>query len=226
MEQREDRRIPLPWLLAPVVVLSIAGYITDILGPKLITEHPLLQMFFNPRNRYLLLAAPQVDAVPYYIVGFIRLILTDPIAYVLGWQYGDSAIRWVEQKMGDSNGLIRKIERWFGKAAPLVILIAPSFNWCVLAGASRMKPKLFVALNITGTIGRLVLFRLAGDAFEDQLESVLDFVQRYQWWLVGLSFVIVAIQVGRGGAGAIESPAELAAEIEAEGEQEEAVPDE
>ena len=226
MDQREDRRIPLPWLLAPVVVLSIAGYVTDILGPNLITEHPLLQMFFNPRNRYLLLAAPQVDAVPYYVVGFIRLILTDPIAYVLGWQYGDAAIRWVEQKMGDSTGLIRKIERWFGKVAPLVILIAPSFNWCVLAGAARMKPKLFIALNVTGTIGRLVLFRLASDAFEDELESVLDFIQRYQWWLVGVSFVVVAIQVARGGAGAIESPAEMAAEIEAEEQRDEVVPDE
>jgi len=106
-----------------------------------------------------------------------------------------------------------------------VILIAPSFNWCVLAGASRMNPRLFVALNITGTIGRLVLFRLAGDAFEDQLDSVLDFIQRYQWWLVAVSFVIVAIQVARGGAGAIESPSEMAAELSAE-EQEDAVGDE
>lgn len=217
MDEREPRRIPLPWLLAPYAVMVVLGYIGDIVGPSLINSSPLLQIFINPRNRWLLLASPQVDAIPFFVVGFIRLILTDPIAYILGWQYGDRAIAWVESKMGDESGWIRKVERWFGKVAPLVILIAPSFNWCVLAGASRMKPRLFIALNVTGTIGRLVLFRIAGEAFREQLEDILELVQRYQWWLVGLSFLIVAFQMFRRGE-VIETPEEMAAEIEAEGD--------
>lgn len=212
MDEREPRRIPLVWLLAPYAVMVVAGYVGDIVGPKLIVDHPLLQIFINPRNRWLLLASPQVAAVPFFVVGFIRLVLTDPIAYVLGWQYGDSAIRWTERKMGDDAGMIRTVERWFGKAAPLVILIAPSFYWCVLAGAARMKPKVFVTLNVIGTIGRLVLFRLAGEAFRDELQTVLEWVQRYQFWLVGISFVVVAIQVFRKGD--VESPVEMAEEIE------------
>ena len=219
MEQREPRRIPLLWLLVPYVVVVAVGYVGDIIGPKLIVDHPLLQIFINPRNRWLLLAAPQVDAVPFFIVGFVRLVLTDPIAYVLGWQYGDAAIRWAEKKMGDDVGIIKTVERWFGKAAPLVILIAPSFYWCVLAGAARMKPRVFISLNVIGTIGRLILFRMAGDAFRDELEDVLEWVQRYQWWLIAFSLVIVALQsLRRGGGGALESPAELAAELEAEEE--------
>lgn len=213
MDEREPRRIPLPWLLAPYAVMVALGYLGDIVGPSLINSSPLLQIFINPRNRWLLLASPQVDAVPFFVVGFIRLILTDPIAYVLGWQYGDRAISWVESKMGDQSGFIRKIERWFGKVAPLVILIAPSFNWCVLAGASRMRPRLFIALNVTGTIGRLVLFRIAGEAFREQLEDVLELVQRYQWWLVALSFLVVALQMFRKGD-VIETPQEMAAELE------------
>jgi membrane protein DedA with SNARE-associated domain len=173
-----------------------------------------LQIFINPRNRWLLLASPQIAAVPFFVVGFIRLVLTDPIAYVLGWQYGDTAIRWAEKKMGDDGGTIRKVERWFGKAAPLVILIAPSFYWCVLAGASRMKPRVFITLNVIGTIGRLVLFRLAGEAFREQLETVLEWVQRYQLWLVAFSFLVVAVQVFRKGG--VETPDELAEEIQAE----------
>ena len=217
MDEREPRRIPLPWLLAPYAVMVVLGYIGDIVGPSLINSSPLLQIFINPRNRWLLLASPQLDAIPFFVVGFIRLILTDPIAYILGWQYGDAAISWVEKKMGDEGGWIRKVERWFGKVAPLVILIAPSFNWCVLAGASRMRPRLFIALNVTGTIGRLVLFRIAGEAFREQLEDILELVQRYQWWLVALSFVVVALQMARRGE-VIETPEEMAAEIEAEAE--------
>jgi len=220
MEQRESRRIPLPWLLAPVVVLSIAGLVTDVLGPKLINDHPLVQMFFNPRNRYLLLAAPKIDVVPYFVVGFVRLVLTDPIAYVIGWQYGDAAARWIEKQMGDTTGIVRWIERTFGKVAPLVILIAPSFNWCVLAGAARMRPRLFITLNVVGTVGRLVLFRIAADAWRDELESVLDFIQRYQWPLVGVSLAAVVLTLMFRGGSAIESPTEMAAELEAE------VPDE
>ena len=219
MEQREPRRIPLLWLLVPYVIVVAVGYVGDIVGPKLIVDHPLLQIFINPRNRWLLLAAPQVDAVPFFIVGFIRLVLTDPIAYLLGWQYGDAAIRWAEKKMGDDVGIIKTVERWFGKAAPLVILIAPSFYWCVLAGAARMKPRVFISLNVIGTIGRLILFRIAGDAFRDELEDVLEWVQRYQWWLIGVSLLVVALQtVVRGGGSALESPAELAADLEAEEE--------
>lgn len=211
------RRIPLPWLLGPYAVMVVLSYVGDVVGPSLIVEHPLWQIFLNPRNRWLLLASPQVDAVPFFVVGFVRLVLTDPIAYLLGWQYGDAALAWVEKKMGDENGFVRRVERWFGKVAPLVILIAPSFNWCVLAGATRMKVRLFVALNVVGTAGRLVLFRVAGDAFRDELEDVLGFVQRYQWWLVGLSFLVVAFQLRRRGDG-VETPEEMAAEIEAEEE--------
>lgn len=219
MEQREPRRIPLPLLLTPFVVMTVLGYVGLGFGPKLITEHPLLQMFLNPSNRYFLLASPQVAAVPFFAVGFVRLLLTDPIAYVLGRQYGDAAVSWAERTMGDEVGLIRKFERWFGKAAPLAILIAPNFYLCVLAGSARMKPRVFITLNVIGTVGRLLLIRLAGRVFKDQLDSVLHFIQRYQWWLIGVSLAVVAFQVIRaGGRKLIETPNEMAAEIEAEEE--------
>jgi len=212
MDERAAR-IPLPWLLTPYVALVAVGYVADIIGPHLITTHPLLQMFLNPRNRYLLLASPHVAAVPFFIIGFVRLVLTDPIGFVIGWQYGDAAIAWAEKRMGDDGGVVRTVERWFGKAAPLVIFIAPSFYWCVLAGASRMKVRLFIALNVSGTIARLVLFRVAGDAFRDQLQSVLDWIQRYQFWLIGASLVLVALQVWRSGGRDLETPNELAEEL-------------
>jgi membrane protein DedA with SNARE-associated domain len=194
----------------------VCGFIGDIAGPKLINDHPLLQIALNPRNRWLLLATPQLSAASFYTVGFLRLVSTDPIGYVLGYQYGEAAVAWAEKQMGDTTGVIKTIQRGFGKVAPLVILIMPSFYWCVLAGAARMRLRVFVTLNIVGTIGRLVLFRMAGEAFREELEDVLEFVQRYQWWLVGLSFVFVAITVMRSGG--IETPEDIAEEIEGEEE--------
>ena len=48
---QERRRIPLPWLITPIVVLSVAGTVGDIMGPRLIDDHPLWMMFLNPRTR-------------------------------------------------------------------------------------------------------------------------------------------------------------------------------
>jgi membrane protein DedA with SNARE-associated domain len=212
MDEREPRRIPLPWLLSVFVASMVLGFVGDIAGPKLINDHPLLQIALNPRNRWLLLATPQLSAASFYVVGFLRLVSTDPIGYVLGYQYGEKAVGWAEKQMGDTGGVIKMIQRGFGKVAPLVILIMPSFYWCVLAGAARMRLRTFVTLNIIGTIGRLILFRLAGHAFRDELQDVLKFVQRYQWPLVGVSFLFVAITVWRSGG--IETPDELADDIE------------
>ena len=208
------RQLPLTWLFAPYVALVVVGYVADIIGPHLITTHPLLQIILNPRNRYLVLGSPHIDAVSFFVVGFFRLVLTDPIGFIIGWQHGDKAVRWAERRLGDDVGVMRTIERWFGKIAPIVIFIAPSFLWCILAGAARMRVRTFIALNISGTIARLVLIRMAGDAFRDELDSVLEWVQRYQWWLIAASAILVAFQVWRGGGRDLETPAEIAAELE------------
>ncbi len=211
----ERRRIPLPILLTPIVVLAVVGTVADIIGPGLITERPLLQMFMNPRNRYLLLASPQVDTVPFVVVGFVRLVLTDPLFYLLGVQYGDAALRWAERKLDDDVGFIRTAERFFARFGSVVILIAPSGYLCLLAGATGMRARRFVILNVAGTAGRLLLFRVLGETFKDELLRVLGFIQRYQWWLIALSLVVVAIQSRRKGSSTLRSPSEIGDEIEA-----------
>jgi membrane protein DedA with SNARE-associated domain len=209
------KRIPLPWLITPIVVLSLMGTVSDILGPNLIVEHPQLQMFLNPRNRYMILAAATVEIVPFFLIGFLRLTLSDPIGFVLGRQYGDAALKWAGDKMGDGGRFIGRLERFFGKAAPVIILIAPNLYMCLLAGASGMKVRLFIALNVTGTIGRLVLFRAVGHAFRDELLDFVDWIGRNQKWLILVSFAVVAVQMGRARRrGQLETPAEIEREIE------------
>ena len=212
----EKRRIPLPILLTPIVALMAVATLADVIGPGLINERPLLQMFMNPRNRYLLLASPQVDTVPFLVVGFVRLVLTDPLFYLLGVQYGDAALRWAERKLDDDVGFIRSAERFFGRFGSAVILIAPSGYLCLFAGATGMRPRRFIVLNVVGTVGRLALFRILGETFKDELFSVLGFIQRYKWWLVGLSLVVVAIQIRRKReTGILRPPSELEEEIHA-----------
>jgi membrane protein DedA with SNARE-associated domain len=211
------RRLPLRVLVVPIIGATLVAMIGDVVGPGLINEHPLWQITLNPRNRWLLLAASQVAAWPFFIVGFVRLVAIDPLFYLTGLQHGDAALRWAERRLGDEAGLVRKVEHWFGRAAPGVVLVAPNGYVCLLAGATGMRIRTFLLLNVIGTVGRLTLFLVAGAAFRVQLLDVLEFIQRYQWWLVALSLLIVSIQARRRRAsGALESVGTIEQELESE----------
>jgi membrane protein DedA with SNARE-associated domain len=195
------RRIPLRFLIAPIVVLAAASIVSDWFWPKLVVDHPLLLIALNAKNRYLLLVAPQVGMLAFFVVGFARLVISDPLMYLIGRQYGETALTWIERKTGSTErpggGWLRKAERLFGRAAPLVILVAPSGFWCMMAGAARMRVSVFVTFNVVGTIGRLALFWYTADAFSDQLEGMLDGIARLQMPLIALSVGIGIIQTIR-----------------------------
>lgn len=154
----------------------------------------------SAKNRYLLLSAPQLGIAAFFVVGFLRLVATDPLTYMLGRQHGDAALVWVENKVSNADAgtsFIRKAERLFGKAAPLVIVIAPSALWCVLAGVSRMKVWVFVTCNVAGTFGRLVLFWIAADTFREPLEHVLDTIERFQAPILAMTVSLGVVQSAR-----------------------------
>ncbi|MDP1792844.1 MAG: hypothetical protein Q8K63_01800 [Acidimicrobiales bacterium] len=217
-EEKRLRRKRLTLLLIPIVAFSVAGTAVNLAAPKLINDHPLVVIFFNPINRYLLLAANRVETWEFFAVGFFRLTLTDPLYFMLGHWFGDGALDWIEQKTGGT-GMIPTIKKWFGKAGPAIVLLAPNAYVCVLAGASGMKVRLFIALNAVGTIGRLILIKATGEALEAPLDGVLDFVKRYQWQLVAFSIVTFTIQTlvnRRKGKGSdIEGVGKMADELEA-----------
>ena len=52
-------------------------------------------------------------------------MLTDPLFYVLGRQYGDGALDWIENKTGNS-GMVPFIKKWFGRAGPAIVFFAPN----------------------------------------------------------------------------------------------------
>lgn len=205
-------------LLAPVIALSVAGTAADIFAAAVVKDHPLVQVFFSPRIRYMALAANQVDAVPFYTVAFIRLVLLDPVYYVLGHFYGDTALRWIERKMRDKDGMVKGIEKAFAKAAYPIVMVAPNQFVCVLAGASGMRPRVFVTLNVIGTVLRLLLIKQLAGLFEGPLDSLLDFITRYRWQIVAFSAVVFGLQFltqRKSGSTEIESISKIQQDFEA-----------
>jgi uncharacterized membrane protein YdjX (TVP38/TMEM64 family) len=200
-----------------LIAFVVASYAGNAFLSVLVTERPLLFIALNAQNRNLALAAGELDALSFYVVGFLRLLGPDPLFFLLGRWYGDGAIRWMERTAPSYGALLRQLEQWFDKARLLVVAIAPNNPVCLFAGAAGMTWGAFLAANAIGTAIRLVLVRLFSSAFDDQLSSVRGFIADYRWPLLVLSFVLVGFTIWgdrRGGREDVEDLLRLDDEVE------------
>ena len=207
-----DRTPPGPHTLKllaiPIVGLIILSNVGDALAPDLVNSHPLRLIAMNARNRNLILVTNQLDAASYYLVGSLRLLIGDPIFFLVGYWYGDTALQWMEQRTKSFGGMLRQWERWFGKAAYPLVVIAPNQYICLFAGAAGMSVAGFAIANVVGTFGRLYLIRRLGEAFERPIDDVLDFIARYRGPLLVVSislFTIVLLRELRQGREELET---------------------
>lgn len=175
-----------------MIFLIICSNVANVMWPTLSDEHPLLLIALSSINRYLLLVSDQLDPVSYYVVGTARLLVSDPLFFLLGYWYGDRALEWVERRSSTYGPMLRRFQDVFGKAAWPLVVIAPNNYICLFAGAAGMHIGLFFALNLAGTVGRLYLIRVTGDVLSSPIDGVQDFISEYQWQLIAVSAVLVA----------------------------------
>lgn len=222
-EQPSRRTLAL--LVAPIAVLITAGTVANALTPVLLKEHPLLLISLEARNRNLLAAASRVDLVPFVVAGVVRRMASDPLFFLLGHLYGDRALRWAERRLGSGELLVKATEAWFRRASAVMVFFFPGALVCVLAGVSRMSPRVFLALNFAGTLTAVVVLRLFAHALSGPIEAVLAFNDRNVKWLTLVSVVAVAgvvlLQRSRGG-GELEAVLELDDELRSGSEAPEA----
>lgn len=192
---RRPTRRQLLFVVGPIVGLVVAAYVGDALTTSWADRHPLALTLLNARTRVLVLTTNQLDAWSFYLAAGARLLLSDPLFYLLGFWYGDGALQWVERRSRSFGEQVRLYERAFSKAAYPLVVVAPNPWICLFAGASGMRLPIFFALNITGTLGRLYLIRRLGEAFESPISSVLEFFARYRLPLLVLSVALVAFVI-------------------------------
>jgi membrane protein DedA with SNARE-associated domain len=177
--------------LAVVAASAVAG---NALAPTLLVSHPLLLLALNATTRHLILTSNSVDLIPYLVVGLGRRLLEDPFLFLLGRWYGDEAIAWVEAKVGGGRAL-RWVQGHFHRVGWLLVAMAPGGIVCVLAGASRMPPALFLVLNIVGTVASILVWRRFGDVFAGPVDATVAFVADNVVVLTAASVVLTGIYV-------------------------------
>jgi membrane protein DedA with SNARE-associated domain len=211
-----SERTLLTLFLIPVTMLAVAGVVANAIFPTLIADAPYLIPAMTTRADRLLLSAPLMPGEVFLSVALIRELIGDPLFYLFGRRYGDVGIRWIENRSGPEAPFLRTVERVFRRAAYVVVAVWPINVVCLLAGATKMRPLPFFALNITGTIMRITLIFFLGDLLSEPLHDIASFISDYQWYLTPLTFVIVALSLwrqGRKGRGPVESVDDLQAEL-------------
>lgn len=186
------RKALLRTVVGLVILSQGLALIGDLLLASFVDRHPALLIALNPRNRNLALATTQLTAGTYYAVGFTRLVLSDPLYYLLGYWYGDRAIAWTERRSRTYGPLIRDGERLFRRAAYPLIFLAPNNIICALSAATGVRLGVFIGLNLTGTVARLILVRQLGQVFSSPLQGVVHFIAHYRIWFLILSAIAVA----------------------------------
>jgi membrane protein DedA with SNARE-associated domain len=220
-----SERTLLTLFLIPVTILAVAGIVGNALFPTLIADAPYLIPALTTRADRLLLAAPLMPGEVFLSVALLRELIGDPLFYLFGRRYGDVGIRWIEKRSGPDSRVLRTVERTFRRSSYVIVAVWPINIVCLLAGATKMRPLPFFALNITGTIVRITLIFFLGDLLSAPLLDIAEFITRYQWYLTPLTFVIVALSLwrqGRKGRGPVETVDELQAELAAAEEELEA----
>jgi membrane protein DedA with SNARE-associated domain len=193
--RRNPSRRAVAAVTLPLVAMVVMGYIGDALAPSLVDTHPAWLIALNARNRNLILVTNYLDAWTFYSIGIVRLLLSDPLFFILGYWYGDAAVAWMERRTRTWGQLARQAEGWFSKAAYPIVFIAPNNFICLFAGAAGMPIRAFFAVNVAGTVFRLWLIRRFGEAFESPIDDLVGWIGEYRIPLLILSVVLVVISI-------------------------------
>ena len=185
-------------LVAFTSCLFVIGTIGTNIGPALVDDRPLLVLFLSSRSRNLFGSVPFIDPLPFFIVGFFRLLVAAIALFYVGRLFGERALRWTEAQVGEMPRIYRWTERATLRIGWLAAFLMPGSNIvCLLLGHLKLDPRKFIPAVASGIVFRLVVMWFGGKLFEDQIRAALDWLDAYQWWLVGGLFAITFFQASR-----------------------------
>ena len=185
-------------MLVAAGLLYATGTFGSNIAPAWIEDRPEVVLALSSRNRNLLFSVPNINPVAYAAIGFARLFVVALVLYFVGAWFGARFLAWTEKQVGELPAVYRWFQTGIDKAGWAFVVVAPGSNLvCMMAGHRRMPLPRFVPLVALGIVIKLVVIWICAKQVEDELESILDFIGKYQWWLVGALFALSFLQSGR-----------------------------
>jgi hypothetical protein len=193
---------PPPWApltLVAFVALIVCTNVANAVWATWVDSMPESLLALSARQRYLVLvAAGGISPWTYVVVGALRIAAAFVVCHLIGRAYRDQALSWFVRFLGMTPQSLAVYQRNFGR---LEIFLIPFFAGsnivAVLTGIHRTPPARLATLLAIGIAGRLALMWWLAKTFEEPLLDALDFLQRYQWWALGISIAIVLLANAR-----------------------------
>jgi membrane protein DedA with SNARE-associated domain len=181
-----------PYLLVLFVALVVCTNIANV-GFATVKAHPERLIMLSSRNRYLILAVgADISPIAYVAIATLRLTLAAAVCHFIGRAYGDQALRWFSRFLGMTSEAVDRFEQQYRAAEWVLIPVFVGSNIVfVLSGTVKTRWRRILPLLLLGIAGRLALLWWLAKQFKSQVESVTNFLQRWQVPIIIVSIVLV-----------------------------------
>jgi hypothetical protein len=184
-----------PLTIVAFVALVICTNVANAVWARWAISSPAELLVLSSRQRYLALAVTNdIGVVQYVVIGTLRIAAAFVVCHLAGRAYRDDLLRLFTRYLGLTPEALDGYHQALDKAEVAVIPFFVGSNIvAVLTGIRRTHPLKLAVLLAIGIAGRLALIWWLAQVLEDPLEDFLGVVQRFQWWVVIGSIVIVVV---------------------------------
>jgi len=160
-------------------VLGACSLVGVAFSPYLVTHWPLLLVGLSPLGRHMVLVAPVVHPVLFFLVLVVRRLVFYLGCFQLGRALGPWAVPWVESRSRHFGRFLRFLERLFNRAPHTVVLVMSGPSVSALAGVSGMQTGRFLLLATVSLAVRVVLVMGFAEWIRVYVEVALGWIDAY-----------------------------------------------
>ncbi|MEM7091487.1 MAG: hypothetical protein AAF567_00685 [Actinomycetota bacterium] len=153
-----------------IVLWALIGWGGILLAP-FVADHPLVLMLLAPRMLFLAMAIDSVEAVPFVLLGTLRLGVTDASYFIIGRRSPFAGLSpadsptagWFRRVFSVTARITDGLCRWLcGSSwrAGLVLFLRPNARHLGVAGAYGVSAAVAGCASVLGTIVYLTFFHL------------------------------------------------------------------
>lgn len=189
----DARRIGWLWIAA-FVGLVVCTNVANASWAAIASSHPARLLMLSSRNRFLVAASPNLDFLTWAFIGTVRILIAAIVCHLIGREYGDRALRWFWRYLGMPQEQVGKFENAFARAEWFVVpfFVGSNIVW-VLSGASRTTWRRLAPMAALGIVVRLGVLWWLSKTFESEVKATLRWTDRYQWWFLAGSIILVVL---------------------------------
>jgi hypothetical protein len=199
-------------LAAPLIVLTGASTVGNLLAPGLLTAHPLLLVALAPRTPFLAVAAGEVQFGAFVAVAFLRLCAADPSHFLLGRLHGGRATSALARRRRPGGSRRLQLPVVWERLGLVLVALAPSGKVLLVAGASRLPHRRVASAAVGGTLAQVVVLYGAGRVAAEPGRAMAETMAAWAPAVAVMTLVIAGVTaVGRRRSGRAGRSAGLAA---------------